>query len=57
MVLYIIYLNLGCKIEMTINILDKETKIIAQTYHAYESKKNYNNYPILSDNSDPDYRE
>jgi len=67
------YLNLGCKIEMygyelhkteiTINILDKETKIIAQTYHAYEStfledyKKNYNIYPILSDNSDPDYRE
>lgn len=67
------YLNLGCKIEMygyelpktemTIKILDKETKIIAQTYHAYEStfledyKKNYNKYPILSDNSDPDYRE
>jgi len=60
-------LNLGCKIEMygyelpktemTINILDKETKIIAQTYHAYESKKNYNNYPILSDNSDPNYKE
>ena len=57
------YLNLGCKIEITINILDKETKIIAQTYHAYEStfledyKKNYNKNPILSDNSDPDYRE
>ena len=67
------YLNLGCKIEMygyelpktemIINILDKETKIIAQTYHAYEStfledyKKNYNKYPLLSDNSDPDYRE
>ena len=51
------------KTEITINILDKETKIIAQTYHAYEStfledyKKNYNKNPILSDNSDPDYRE
>lgn len=67
------YLNLGCKIEMygyelpkteiTIKIFDKETKIIAQTYHAYEStfledyKKNYNEYPILSDNCDPDYKE
>jgi hypothetical protein len=67
------YLNLGCKIEMygyelpktefKIKIFDKEIKIIAQTYHAYEStfledyKKNYNQYPILSDNSDPDYKE
>jgi len=67
------YLNLGCKIQMygyelpkteiTIKIFDKETKIIAQTYHAYEStfledyKKNYNEYPILSDNCDPDYKE
>ena len=67
------YLNLGCKIEMygyelpkteiNIKIFDKETKIIAQTYHAYEStfledyKKNYNKYPILSDNCDPDYKE
>jgi hypothetical protein len=67
------YLNLGCKIEMygyelpkteiTIKIFDKDTKIIAQTYHAYEStfledyKKNYNKYPILSDNCDPDYKE
>jgi len=67
------YLNLGCKIEMygyelpktefTIEIFGKETKIIAQTYHAYEStlledyKKNYGEYPILSDNSDPDYKD
>jgi len=67
------YLNLGCKIQMygyelpkteiTINIFGEETKIIAQTYHAYEStfledyKKNYNDYPILSDNCDPDYKE
>ena len=67
------YLSLGCKIEMygyelpkteiTIEIFGKETKITAQTYHAYEStfledyKKNYNDYPILSDNCDPDYKE
>lgn len=67
------YLNLGCKIQMygyelpkteiTIEIFGKETKITAQTYHAYEStfledyKKNYNEYPILSDNCDPAYKE
>jgi hypothetical protein len=67
------YLGLGCKIEMygyelpktefTIEIFGKETKITAQTYHAYEStfledyKKNYNDYPLLSDNCDPDYKE
>ena len=67
------YLNLGCKIQMygyelpkteiTIEIFGKETKITTQTYHAYEStfledyKKNYNEYPILSDNCDPDYKE
>ena len=67
------YLNLGCKIQMygyelpkteiTIEIFGKETKITAQTYHAYEStfledyKKNYNEYPILCDNCDPDYKE
>jgi len=67
------YLSLGCKIEMygyelpkteiTIEIFGKETKITAQTYHAYEStfledyKKQYNEYPLLSDNCDPDYKE
>lgn len=67
------YLNLGCKIEMfgyklpktefTIEIFGKPTKITAQTYHAYEStfledyKKMYNDYPLLSDNCDPDYKE
>lgn len=67
------YLNLGCNIQMygyelpkteiIIEIFGKETKITAQTYHAYEStfledyKKNYNEYPILSDNCDPDYKE
>lgn len=66
------YLNLGCKIQMygyelpkteiTIEIFGKETKIIAQTYHAYETtfmedyKKNYREYPILCDNCDPDYK-
>ena len=66
------YLQLGCKIEMygyvlpktqiTIEIFGKETKIIAQTYHAYEStfledyKKIYNDYPVLSDNCDPNYK-
>ncbi len=67
------YLKLGCKIQMygyelpkheiTIEIFGKETKITTQTYHAYEStfledyKKNYNDYPILSDNCDPDYKD
>jgi hypothetical protein len=66
------YLNLGCKIEMygyelpktkfNIKIFEKETEITAQTYHAYEStfledyKFQYNEYPILNDNCDPDYR-
>lgn len=66
------YLNLGCDIklygyelpikEFTIDIFGKETKIKAQTYHAYESsfiedyKKNYNEYPILCDNCDPNYK-
>lgn len=66
------YLNLGCKIEMhgyklpktefNIEIFGKQTTITAQTYHAYEStfledyKKNYNEYPILSDNCDPSYK-
>jgi hypothetical protein len=67
------YLSLGCKIQMygyelpkteiNIEIFGKQTKITAQTYHAYEStfledyKKNYKEYPILSDNCDPDYKE
>jgi hypothetical protein len=67
------YLQLGCKIEMygyelpkteiNIEIFGKETKITAQTYHAYEStfledyRKKYNEYPILSDNCDPEYKE
>jgi hypothetical protein len=66
------YLNMGYKIEMyayklpyvenVINIFDKEIKIKAQTYHAYETtfledyKKIYNSYPVLSDKCDPDYK-
>lgn len=48
--------------EITIEIFDEETKIKAQTFHAYESKfltdykKIYNNYPVLSDNCDPNYK-
>lgn len=67
------YLQLGCQIEMyayllprteiQIQIFDKSTTVIAQTYHAYEStflddyKKQYNEYPVLCDNCDPDYKE
>ena len=66
------YLNQGYKIKMLgyklpktetqVDIFGKKIKVIAQTYHAYEStflqdyKKNYNSYPILSDNCDPDYK-
>ena len=66
------YLQLGCKIEMygyelpkrqfAIEIFGKETIITAQTFHAYEStfledyKNIYNEYPLLSDNCDPDYK-
>jgi hypothetical protein len=66
------YLKLGCKIKMygyrlpkteiTIDIFNVRTKLTAQTFHAYEStflqdyKENYNKYPILSDNCDPEYR-
>lgn len=45
---FVFYLNLGCKIKMfgyelpkteiVMEIFGKETKIIAQTYHAYESR-------------------
>lgn len=67
------YLNLGYtikmygyklpKTEISIEIFGNETKITAQTYHAYEStflgdyKKIYKQFPILSDNCDPDYQE
>jgi len=47
------------KTEISIQIFENETKMITQTYHIYEStffedyKKNYKEYPILSNNSDP----
>jgi hypothetical protein len=69
---FLFYLNLGCKIEMygyelpqsevTIEIFGNKTKIMTQTFHAYEStflkdyKKIYANYPILCDNCCPDYK-
>ena len=49
--------------KVLVEIFGKETKITAQTYHAYEStfledyKKNYKDYPILCDNCDPEYKE
>ena len=67
------YLKQECNIEMygykipqttfTIDILDRKTKIQAQTFHAYETsylenyKKKYNRYPILNDNCDPNYKD
>lgn len=66
------YLNLGCTVNMygyklphttaVIDLLGKETTITVQTYHAYEStlledyKKQYSDYPLLSDNCDPTYK-
>lgn len=66
------YLSLGCNAKMygyklpqttaTIDLLGKATTITVQTYHAYEStmledyKKQYGDYPVLSDNCDPTYK-
>jgi hypothetical protein len=66
------YLNLGCTIEMygyelprveyEIDVFGEKKKMVAQTYHAYESaimedyKKMYGDFPILCDNADPEYR-
>ena len=49
-------------IKHTCNILDENVEITLQTYHAYESiflndfKKLYGDFPILCDNSDPEYQ-
>ena len=49
-------------VEHTINILGEETKVVSQTYHAYESCciKKYKSItgiiPIMCDNSDPTYK-
>jgi hypothetical protein len=67
------YLQLGCNIKMygyklpktefEVTIINKTKKVVAQTYHAYEStfleeyKRSYHSYPLLSDNCDPDYKD
>lgn len=49
------------KTEITKQILGQDIVVVAQTYHAYESrflddyKKKYREYPFLSDNCDPAY--
>lgn len=69
---FVFYANLNCdikmygfklpKTEVEIEILDKKIKVIAQTYHAYESiymadyKEHYDMVPVLCDNSDPKYK-
>jgi hypothetical protein len=51
------------KTEVIVEIFGKETKVIAQTYHTYEStfledfKKKYKEYPVLNNNCDPEYKE
>ena len=69
---FVFYLELGYTIEMfayalpeysvTIEVLGETRRITAQTYHAYESiflqdfKKQFGEYPLLSDNCDPKYK-
>lgn len=49
-------------VTVTVNILGTPTTVVAQTYHAYESrcmesfKKRTGHIPQLCDNSDPSYR-
>ena len=66
------YLTLGKTIKMyaykipaviiPVNILEETVQVIAQVYHAYESriitkyKLQSGNYPSLCDNSDPNYK-
>ncbi len=70
---FVFYAQLNCNIQMyayklpvneiEIDVFDEKVKVRTQTFHTYESiimndyKKNYNNIPILCDNSDPDYRD
>lgn len=70
---FLFYLEQGCKMEMygyelpkteaIIDIFGVKKTITVQTYHTYESvflqdyKKTYRDFPILSINSDPEYRE
>lgn len=69
---FVFHLEYGCRIEMygyelpqrelPIDMFGEQRTIIAQTYHAYESllmenyKKQYGDYPLLSDNCDPNYK-
>mgnify|MGYP003328328980 FL=1 len=66
------YLQCKCDIKMyayeippivvSVDILDEQIQVIAQVYHAYESKfitkykLQSGHYPILCDNSDPNYK-
>lgn len=66
------YLNLSCDIQMygyklpqtvtVIDIFNEKVEVVSQTFHVYKSKflddfkKEYNVYPVLSDNCDPNYR-
>lgn len=51
------------KLNVKVEILGEEHILTAQVYHKYESiflekfKKKYGEYPCLSDNSDPEYKE
>jgi len=67
------YLSQGCTVEMygyelpkkdvEIEVFGIKKKAPSQTYHAYESiyledyKRKYKEYPILSDNCDPEYKD
>jgi hypothetical protein len=69
---FVFYSKLNCdikmyglklpKTEVEIDILDKRVKVIAQTYHAYETiymtdyQEKYNMVPVLCDNCDPKYK-
>ena len=50
------------KTEVDIEILGKKIKVIAQTYHAYETiymtdyQDKYGMVPVLCDNCDPKYK-
>jgi hypothetical protein len=69
---FVFYAKLNCdikmyglklpKTEVEIEILNKKVKVIAQTYHAYETiymidyQDKYKMVPVLCDNCDPKYK-
>ena len=69
---FVFYAKLNCNIKMyglklpktevEIDILNNKIKVIAQTYHAYETiymtdyKDKFGNVPFLCDNCDPNYK-